>query len=135
MDAILVTLHATAAAIVVGVLFLQSLAVVMALRLPNETQRQGVRILQGRVHAFIYYPILAVTVLTGLWLAVAESAFDEGRWLHWKLVFVVLLVGLGLLTGRHIRAERPGRPLAMVVHILIFVVSYCILYLAVLRPY
>ena len=135
MHAFLVTLHVLSAAIVVGVLFLQSLAVVMALRLPADAQRQGVRILQGRIHAFIYYPILGVTLITGLWNALAVDAFATGRWLHWKLVFVVLLVGLGLLTGRGIRAERPLRPLAMIVHIAIFVVAGCIVYLAVLKPY
>ena len=135
MHALLVTLHVLAAAIVVGVLFLQSLLVVMAMRLPGDAQRQGVRILQGRVHAFIYYPVLVVTLITGLWNALAEDAFSTGRWLHWKLVFVVLLVGLGLLTGRAIRSERPSRPLAIVVHVLIFIVAGCLLYLAVLKPY
>jgi uncharacterized membrane protein len=135
MQAFLVTLHVLAAAIVVGVLFLQSLAVVMALRLPGEAQRQGVRILQGRMHAFIYYPLLAVTLLTGLWNALAEDAFATGRWLHWKLLLVVLLIGLGLLTGSGIRAGRPVRPLAMAVHIAIFLVAGGIVFLAVRKPF
>ena len=135
MHAFMVTLHATAAAIVVGVLFLQSLAVVMALRLPGDQQREGVRILQKRIHAFIYYPILAVTLLSGLWNALATDAFGQGSWLHWKLVFIVLLIGLGLLTGQGIRSERPRRPVAMAVHIGVFVIAACILYLAVLKPY
>ena len=135
MQAFLVTLHVLAATIVVGVLFLQSLAVVMARRLPSEAQRQGVRTLHGRVHAFVYYPILAATLLAGLWIALAQDAFAGGRWLHWKLVLVVLLVGLGLLTGRGIRAERPVRPLAIVVHIAVFLVAGGIVYLAALKPF
>ena len=135
MTAILIALHATAGAIVVGVLFLQSLAVVMALRLKGESQRDGVRILQRRMHLFIYYPILAVAVGTGFWSALANEVLSQGRWLHWKLVFVVLLTGLGLLTGRFISRERPSRAPAMAVHVLIFMVSGYIIYLAVLRPY
>ena len=135
MNAILLTLHVTVAAIVVGVLFLQSLAVVMALRLKSEVQREGVRILHGRLHRFIYYPMLAVAVLSGFWYAFATDAFAQGRWLHWKLVFVVLLAGLGLLTGQGVRSRRPLRPLAIGVHVLIFGVSACIFYLAVLKPY
>ena len=83
MNAILLTLHVTTAAMVVGVLFLQSLAVVMALRLKSEVQQEGVRILHGRVHRFIYYPMLAVAVLSGFWYAFATDAFAQGRWLHW----------------------------------------------------
>lgn len=135
MHAFMVTLHVTAAAIVVGVLFLQSLAVVMALRLPTEAQREGVRALQTRVHAFIYYPILGVVLLSGLWNAVAEGAFSQGRWLHWKLLAVVVLIGLGLLTGRGIRSEHPVRPVQMAVHIGVFFVSAAIIYLAVLKPF
>ena len=135
MHAWWVTLHVTAAAIVVGVLFLQSLAVVMALRLPSDAKRAGVRLLASRMHAFIYYPILGVTALTGFWNAFAGDAFAQGRWLHWKLVFVVLLAGLGLLVGRGIRAERPVRPVALMIHIAVFVISACIIYLAVLKPY
>ena len=107
MEAFLVTVHVTAGAIVVGVLFVQSLAVVMAMRLPGEAQREGVRTLQGRIHAFIYYPILAVAVAVGFWLAFAGDVFAQGRWLHWKLVFVVLLVGLGQDIGRQ-EATPPG---------------------------
>jgi uncharacterized membrane protein len=135
MLALLTTLHVTAAAIVVGVLFLQSLAVVMALRLAGEAQRSGVRLVQTRIHRFVYYPMLAVAVLAGFGLAWATDAFQQGRWLHWKLVLVVLLVGLGLLTGRGLRAQRVNKPQGMVVHILIFLLSAGIVYLAVLKPF
>ncbi len=131
----LITLHATAAAIVVGALFVQSMAVVMAQRLNGDAQREGVRMLERRMHLFIYYPILAVTLLTGLILAITGGAFADGRWLHWKLLFVIVLVGLGFLTGRNVTAEQPLRAFAMAVHVLIFIVSGCILYLAVLQPY
>ena len=107
----------------------------LPLRLKSEVQQEGVRILHGRVHRFIYYPLLAVVVLTGFWYAFATDAFAQGRWLHWKLVFVVLLAGLGLLTGQGVRSRRPLRPLAIAVHVLIFIVSACIFYLAVLKPY
>ncbi len=132
----LVALHVTFAAIVVGTLFLQSLAVVMALRLEADVHREGVRILQGRLHRLIYYPILAVTLLTGIWIAVSQEAFSSGeRWLHWKLVAVLLLIGLGLATGGNIRRERVVKPAAMAVHVLIFHVSLSILYLALHKPF
>lgn len=135
MNAALLTLHVTSVSIVIGSLFVQSLGVVMALRLKSEEQREGVRNLQRRVHLFIYYPILLVALGSGLWLALAGDVFSTGKWLHWKLVGVVLLIGLGLLTGRSIRARKPIKPLAMLVHICIFLVSFWIVYLATARPF
>jgi uncharacterized membrane protein len=135
MLALLTTLHVTAAAIVVGVLFLQSLALLMALRLAGEAQRTGVRLLQTRIHRYVYYPMLALAVLAGFANAWANDAFSQGRWLHWKLVLVVLLAGLGLLTGRNLRAQRVARLLGMLVHVLIFFVSAAIVFLAVLKPF
>lgn len=131
----LLTIHVTAMAIVVGALFLQSLAVVMARRLTGAGHQEGVRELQRRIHGFIYYPILAVTVLTGLWLALDGDVFSQGKWLHWKLVLVIVLIGLGLLVGREVRGRRAPKPLAMAVHIAIFLVAAAILYLALIRPF
>jgi uncharacterized membrane protein len=130
----LLALHVTATALVVGTLFLQSLVVVMALRLPNPTHREGVRLMQRRVHLYIYYPILAAAVLTGLWLAWLVEAFEDGHWLYWKLVLVVVLVGLGLLTGGELRRERVAKGPALAVHIVIFVVSTWIIFLATAKP-
>jgi len=135
MYGILVAVHVTSAALVVGSLFLQSLIVVMALRLPDAAHREGVRVMQQRVHLFIYYPILAVTLITGLWQAWLTGAFGAGLWLHWKLLLVVLLIGLGLLTGRELRAERIVKPMAMLVHIGIFLLSILIIYLASVKPF
>ena len=135
MNNFMIALHITAVSLVIGTLFLQSLAVVMALRLKTDAQKEGVRILQQRIHWFIYYPILLVALATGLGLAWSTDAFHQGRWLHWKLVGVVLLIGLGLLTGLNIRAKRLVKPLAMVVHILIFLVSLWVVYLAAVRPF
>ncbi len=130
----LLTLHVTAMALVLGSLFLQSLAVVMALRLKAPEHREGVRELQRRIHAFIYYPILGVALLSGLWLAVDGDAFNQGKWLHWKLVLVVLVIGLGLLVGWELRAKRILKPLAMAIHILIFLLALGVVYLATVRP-
>ncbi|MCZ6471869.1 MAG: hypothetical protein O6934_00360 [SAR324 cluster bacterium] len=135
MHPYLLSLHVTAMALVIGALFLQSLVVVMALRLKNPQHAEGVRIIQRRVHLFIYYPILAVALLSGLWLALESGAFAEGRWLHWKLVLVLLLIGLGMFTGHHLRTGRVVKPLAMAVHIVIFVLSLCIVYLATVKPF
>jgi uncharacterized membrane protein len=134
MNATLIALHVTAVSLVVGTLFLQSLSVVMALRLKSGAQQEGQRILQQRIHWFVYYPILLVALATGLGLALSTDAFHQGRWLHWKLVGVVLLIGLGFLTGWEIRAKRVVKPLAMIVHILVFLVSLWVMYLATARP-
>ncbi|HUJ76510.1 MAG TPA: hypothetical protein VL359_16735 [bacterium] len=131
----ILALHGAAIALVVGILFVQSLAVVMALRLQVPEQREGVRILQGRVHVFVYYPILAVALASGLWLALRTDAFSQGQWLRWKLVLVVVLIGLGFLTGWAIRAQRVLRPLALLIHILIFIVAMIIIYLATTKPF
>jgi uncharacterized membrane protein SirB2 len=63
------------------------------------------------------------------------DAFRQGTWLHWKLVGVMLLVGLGFLTGWEIRSQRVIKPLAMIVHIVIFLVSLWVVYLAAVRPF
>ena len=131
----LLALHVTATSLVVGTLFLQSLSVVMAMRLQTPEQREGVRILQRRLHLFIYYPILAVALLSGLWMALLTGAFAGDRWLHWKLVGVVLLIGLGLLTGRELRRERVAKGPALAVHVVIFLLSLWIIYLAVAKPF
>ena len=131
----LLALHVTAMALVVGTLFLNSLTVVMAMRLKTPEQREGVLILQRRIHLFIYYPILAIALLTGVWVALRTGAFIGDRWLHWKLVGVVLLIGLGLVTGWELRRERVAKGPAMVVHIVIFLLSLWIIYLAVAKPF
>jgi len=135
MHALLVTIHVTAAAFVLGVLFLQSMAVVMLRRLPSDAQRLGVRTLLGRIQRGVFWPILLLTLLTGLWDAMAEDTFSSGRWLHWKLLLVVLLIGTALLTSQGLRAERPSRFGALAVHIAVFVLALGIVYLAVLQPF
>ena len=134
MEDIVLALHISAIALVVGTLFLESLMVVMALRLPNEQQQAGTGTLLTRVHTFIYYPILGVAVLSGLWLAHSTGAFGSGKWLHWKLVLVVLLAGLGMLVGREIRQGKVSKGPAMAVHIVIFLMSIAIIYLATAKP-
>lgn len=131
----LLALHVTATALVIGTLFLQSLVVVMALRLTTPEHREGVRIIQRRVHLFIYYPILLVAVGSGFWVAGLGDAFGQGRWLQWKLVLVVLLAGLGLLTGRELRVREVSKGPAMALHIAIFVLSGWIVYMATAKPF
>ena len=134
MEKYLVTLHVTSISLVVGALFLESLMVVMAMRLPNEQQQAGVSALLVRVHSFIYYPIFGVALLTGLWLANSTGAFGSGGWIHWKMVLVVFLAGLGLLVGREIRSGKVSKGPAMAVHVVIFLLSMIIIFLASTKP-
>ena len=59
-------LHVVSMSLVIGTLFLQSLTVVFRLRLKSADELIGIRKIQTRVHTFIYYPILAVTLFSGL---------------------------------------------------------------------
>jgi uncharacterized membrane protein len=71
------TLHMLSMCLVVGTLFLQSLSVVLGLRLKSAEERTGLKKTQKRIHKFIYYPILFVTVASGLYLAIKTGVFNE----------------------------------------------------------
>ena len=64
------TLHAISMCLVIGTLFLQSLTVVFRLRLKSAEEAMGLEKTQSRIHKFIYYPILGVTLISGIVLAV-----------------------------------------------------------------
>jgi uncharacterized membrane protein len=96
------TLHMISMCLVVGTLFLQSLTVVFRLRLKNNDEVAGLKKTQNRIHKFIYYPILGVTLITGIVLAAKTGAFGEGRWIHAKMVLLAILIGLGVLNGNQI---------------------------------
>lgn len=127
-------IHITAASLVIGSLFIQSLMVVMAMRLKSPAQIAGTRIIQRRIHLFIYYPILLVALGSGLWTGILSGAL-AAKWLHWKLVLVVVLIGLGFLIGRELRLESVSKRHAMMVHVVIFLVSLWLVYLTALKPY
>jgi len=134
MERILIPLHVTGAAIVIGVLFLQSMMIVMMHRLETEEQRSGVRLTLIRVEKFIYYPILAVTLLTGLYAMRVTDALRQGVWLHYKFIFLIVLIGLGLMVRDSLRKDLASKGKAMGVHVLIFIVGFCVVYLAVFKP-
>ena len=67
------TLHVIAVMLVIGTLFVQSLSVVFRLRLSNQVQIEGIQFVQRRVHRLIYYPVLAVAVASGAYLAVIQE--------------------------------------------------------------
>ena len=133
----LITLHVTGVCLVVGTLFVQSLAVIFRFRLNDSSQIEGAMWIQNRIHLFIYYPILIITIATGLYLALTQGLFTaEGqRWLHWKLMFLVLLIIFGFMNGRQIKNPNLPKPMAMFVHIGIFCVSATMIYLAQVRPF
>ena len=134
MNGFLLTLHVLFAAITIGVLFVESLGMVMALRISEEAHRDGARLLHQRVHRGIYYPSLAVALISGFLLAWNEGVLTAG-WLAWKLVLVVLLAGLGLMAGQALKRRLTAKPAALAVHILILAVSAGIVALAELKPF
>ena len=133
----ILTLHVTSVCLVVGTLFVQSLSVIFRLRLTQSEQIAGAQWIQRRINYFIYYPILLVTMATGLYLALVQGLFtaDGERWLHWKLIFLVLLIIFGFMNGQQIKKTELPKPLAMFVHIGIFCVSAVMIYLAQARPF
>ena len=121
--------------LVVGTLFLQSLTVVFRLRLKSAEEREGLRKTQKRIHKFIYYPILFVTVASGLYLAVKTGVFDESKWIYPKLGLLLVLMTLGFQNGRQIQQDHLPKKYAMMVHIAIFIIAGAMIYLATVKPF
>ncbi len=135
METTLVTAHLLFGSLVLGILFLQSLLLLMQRRLGNDEQRLGVKQLQRRVQLVIFYPLLALAALLGFWQAGRLGILSSAKWLHWKLVLVLVLVGFGLLLDWQLSARRLNRPLILLVHISTLLAGGMILYLAHYRPF
>jgi uncharacterized membrane protein len=121
--------------LVIGTLFLQSLTVVFRLRLKSAEEVMGLEKTQTRIHKFIYYPILGVTLISGIVLAIKTGAFSEGKWIHVKLVLLIVLIALGIQNGRQIKEAVLPKKYAMMVHIAIFIVGSYMIYLATIKPF
>ena len=121
--------------LVIGTLFLQSLTVVFRLRLNSTEEAMGLEKTQTRIHKFIYYPILGVTLISGIVLAIKTGAFSEGKWIHVKLVLLMVLIALGVQNGRQIKEAVLPKKYAMMVHIAIFIVGAYMIYLATIKPF
>jgi len=130
-----VALHVVSMCLVIGTLFVQSLAVVFRFRMEDPVQIEGAQWIQDRIYKFIYYPILGVTVATGLYIAILSEAFTAGKWLHWKLMLLIVLIAFGFMNGRQIRNLELPKPLAMFVHVGIFLTSATMIYLAQVKPF
>ena len=129
------TLHMISMCLVIGTLFLQSLTVVFRLRLKSSEEAKGLEKTQSRIHKFIYYPILGVTLISGAVLAIKTEAFTEGTWIHWKLGLLIILIALGIQNGKQIKEAILPKKYAMMVHIAIFIVGACMIYLATIKPF
>ena len=116
-------------------LFLQSLTVVFRLRRKSAEEAMGLEKTQTRIHKFIYYPILGVTLISGIVLAIKTGAFSEGKWIHIKLVLLMVLIALGVQNGRQIKEAVLPKKYAMMVHIAIFIVGAYMIYLATIKPF
>ena len=121
--------------LVVGTLFLQSLTVVFRLRLKKQEEVDGAKNIQKRIHKFIYYPILAVTIISGIVLAVKTNVFAESNWILPKLGLLLVLIVLGILNGKQIQTDVLPKKYAMMVHIAIFLIGSGIIYLATIKPF
>ncbi len=129
------TLHMISMCLVVGTLFLQSLTVVFRLKLKSNPEAAGLKKIQNRIHKFIYYPILLVTILSGIVLAVQTGVFQEAQWIKWKMGLLVLLILLGIQNGIQIKKDLLPKKYAMMVHIAIFLIGAGMIYLATIKPF
>jgi len=129
------TLHMISMSLVVGTLFLQSLSVVLRLRLKKQEEIDGLRSIQNRIHKLIYYPILAVTIFSGIMLTVKTGEFGQGNWIAAKLGLLVLLIVLGVLNAKQIQADLLPKKYAMMVHIAIFLIGAGMIHLATTKPF
>ena len=129
------TLHSISMCLVVGTLFLQSLTVVFRLRLKKREEVDGAKNIQIRIHKFIYYPILAVTIISGMVLAVKTNVFAEANWIFLKLGLLLILIILGILNGKQIQTDVLPKKYAMMVHIAIFLIGAGMIYLATIKPF
>ncbi len=121
--------------LVIGTLFLQSLTVVFRLRLKNDDEIRGLKKTQARIHKFIYYPILGVTLISGIYLAVSTGVFQEASWIKVKMILLIVLIGLGVMNGKQISQDVLPKKYAMMVHIPIFIVGAGMIYLATIKPF
>ncbi|SVD32629.1 uncharacterized protein METZ01_LOCUS385483, partial [marine metagenome] len=135
MKNFLLTLHMISMCLVIGTLFLQSLTVVFRLRLKKQEEVEGVQNIQRRIHKFIYYPILAVTVLTGIFLALNTGVFAQFHWIKVKMVLLILLVIFGVLNGKQIQTDVLPKKYAMMVHIPIFLIGASMIFLPAVKPF
>ena len=129
------TLHSISMCLVVGTLFLQSLTVVFRLRLKKQEEIDGAKNIQKKIHKFIYYPILAVTIISGMVLAVKTNVFEEANWIFLKLGLLLILIILGILNGKQIQTDVLPKKYAMMVHIAIFLIGAGMIYLATIKPF
>ena len=129
------TLHMISMSLVVGTLFLQSLSVVLRLRLKKQEEVDGLRNIQNRIHKLIYYPILAVTIFSGIMLTIKTGAFGQANWIVAKLGLLVLLIVLGVLNAKQIQADMLPKKYAMMVHIAIFLIGAGMIHLATTKPF
>jgi len=135
MNNFFLTLHIISMCLVIGTLFLQSLTVVFRLRLKSAEEAKGLEKTQSRIHKFIYYPLLGVTLISGFVLAAKTGAFSEGKWLHWKIGLLIILIALGVQNGKQIKEAVLPKKYAMMVHIAIFIVGSFMIYLATIKPF
>ena len=133
----ILTLHVTSICLVVGTLFVQSLIIIFRYRLENLEQKKGIEIIQKKVYFYIYYPILFISIISGLYLTLTLNLFNvEGqKWIYWKIFFLFILILFGYLNGRQINKKNLPKPFAMFVHIGIFCTSAIIIYLVKVKPF
>ena len=131
------TLRVIAVMLVIDTLFVQSLLVVFRLRLSNQVQIEWIQFVQRRVHRRIYYPVLAVAVASGAYLAVIHERISSSGngWLHTKIALLLILIILGFVNRRQIMNIDLRKPQALSVHIGIFFVSAAMIFLAQAKPF
>ena len=105
----------------------------------NKKQEEvsGVKNVQKRILKFIYYPILGVTIISGVILASNTGVFsqDQNNWISLKLGLLIVLIIFGILNGKQIQTDILPKKYAMMVHIPIFLIGAGMIYLATFKPF
>lgn len=138
----LVTVHLLGMVLWLGGLLQLSRVLVLHAK-EDASVRPRLSYLEGRLDAGGAIPGAVLTIATGIAqiLVMPSGTFATSRWLHWKLLLVIAIVGLHLvLTLRHRRlarerADRPvGKGFFAAAHGVIGLLLIGIVYLAVARP-
>jgi putative membrane protein len=86
-----------------GLLYLPRLFVYHAAATPGSELSETLKVMERRLFKFIMNPALIATFIFGLMLIAGYRDLLEQHWLHAKLTFVAILIGLHHVDGRLLR--------------------------------
>lgn len=94
-----------------GLLYLPRLFVYHAQEEPGSDRSAIFKVMERRLYRFIMTPAMAATWIFGLLMLHMDGGaiFASGWWMAAKLALVIVMSGLHILFGLHLRAFASGR--------------------------